>query len=213
MINMRLRKVFPEHNNELFGGRSIILFGNFGQLPPVLNLPMYARIKRDALSNDGFAAYRQFREVYKLETIQRQSGDSIEQQKFRGILSRMRDGESTIEDWKILASRIEDKQSREERNRFSDATFILPRWVDVDAVNMEKLRSLNRPVAKVLAVHSGSREAKNADSDTAKGLKAQLPLARGARILLIANLWTAAGLVGKRLGHHFNDQDHHPFQQ
>ncbi|CAB4434038.1 unnamed protein product [Rhizophagus irregularis] len=58
---------------------------------------------------------------------------------------------------------------------------------------MEKLRSLNRPVAKVLAVHSGSREAKNADSDTAKGLKAQLLLARGARILLIANLWTAAG--------------------
>ncbi|PKY43564.1 hypothetical protein RhiirA4_457570 [Rhizophagus irregularis] len=91
----------------------------------------------------------------------------------------------------ILASRIEDNQSREERNRISDAIFILPRWIDVDAVNMKKLRSLNRPVAKILAVHSG-REAKNADSDTAKGFTVSRRDTY-QRIMLTANLWTAAG--------------------
>src|SRR5271154_6599391 len=34
LIDIRLRQAFPKYNNELFDGRSIILFGNFGQLPP-----------------------------------------------------------------------------------------------------------------------------------------------------------------------------------
>ena len=42
LIDMRLRKAFPEHNNEPFGGRSVIMLGDFGQLPPVLDLSIYA---------------------------------------------------------------------------------------------------------------------------------------------------------------------------
>ena len=60
---------------------------------------------------------------------------------------------------------------------------------------MEKLRSLNCPIAKIKAVHTGGSEAKNADSDTAKGLESQLLLAKGSRIMLTANLWTKFGLV------------------
>lgn len=52
-------------NNNLSVEDRLFLFEDFGQFPP-LDLPMYA-------SNDGFAAYKQFREVYKLEAIQRQS--------------------------------------------------------------------------------------------------------------------------------------------
>ena len=78
LIDMRLRQAFPEHNNEPFGGRSIIMFGDFGQLPSVLDLPMYASNKRDALSNSGLAVYKQFKEAYKLETIQRQLENSKE---------------------------------------------------------------------------------------------------------------------------------------
>ena len=60
-------------------------------------------------SNDGFAAYKQFREVYKLDVIQRQSGDSEKQQKFREILLWLHNEEFTIEDWKMLISRLEEK--------------------------------------------------------------------------------------------------------
>ena len=76
LIDMRLRQVFPEHSNEHFGGKLIILFGNFGQLLPVLDLSIYANILRDPLSNNGHGVYNQFKEAYKLDVIQRQSEDT-----------------------------------------------------------------------------------------------------------------------------------------
>src|SRR4051794_28655862 len=94
LVDKRLREAFPEHNNEPFSGWSIILFGDFGQLPPVIDLLMYARnVSHDTTSNDGIASYKNFREVYKLDVIQRQSGDSEEQKSFREILVRLRNGD------------------------------------------------------------------------------------------------------------------------
>jgi hypothetical protein len=71
LIDMRLRQAFPEKQNQVFGERSVILVGDFGQLPPVLNEPMYSQISQcDALSNNGIKSYRQFCKVYKLNIIQ-----------------------------------------------------------------------------------------------------------------------------------------------
>ncbi|EAQ84302.1 hypothetical protein CHGG_10706 [Chaetomium globosum CBS 148.51] len=45
-IDRRLREIFPEKNNFSFGGLSVILIGDFFQLPPVLNKPIYAEYDR-----------------------------------------------------------------------------------------------------------------------------------------------------------------------
>src|SRR5204862_79856 len=42
IIDIRLRQAFPEQRNQVFGGRSLILVGDFGQLPPVLDESMYS---------------------------------------------------------------------------------------------------------------------------------------------------------------------------
>jgi len=72
LIDLRLRQAFSDHSNQHFGGRSIILVSDFGQLPPVCDLPMYSQDHRasDPLSEDGRNIYSQFQEVYKLEAVQ-----------------------------------------------------------------------------------------------------------------------------------------------
>ena len=73
--------------------------------------------------------------------------------------------------------------------KFLDAVHILPRKIEVDEVNYNKLRALNCPIARITAYHAiGGREVSKADSNMAKGLEPYLLLARNARIMLRANL-------------------------
>ncbi|CAG8520221.1 4050_t:CDS:2, partial [Scutellospora calospora] len=75
--------------------------------------------------------------------------------------------------------------------------------LDMNKKQLKQLqnRSLNIPVAKVHAVYYiNSKKAKNTDSDIAKGLEAELLLAKDIHIMLIANLWTEAKLVNSSMG-------------
>lgn len=67
-------------------------------------------------------------------------------------------------------TRIPEKLSEAELKSFSNAINILTTWEEVDKINLEKLRSLNKPVAKIHAVHTGGSEASKVDSDTARDL-------------------------------------------
>src|SRR6185437_12662147 len=78
----------------------------------------------------------------------------------------MRDGESTVEDWKELATRFAGAPSVS-FTEFSNAACILPRKVDVAEFNFDKLKSLNCPVARIDAIHTGGNEACKANSDVA----------------------------------------------
>ena len=66
--------------------------------------------------------------------------------------------------------------------------FILTNQSDIIKINIEQLKSLNTPVAKILAIHTSDSEIKKADTDVAYSLEAKLLLTKGSRIMLTINL-------------------------
>ncbi|EXX58877.1 ATP-dependent DNA helicase PIF1-like [Rhizophagus irregularis DAOM 181602=DAOM 197198] len=65
IIDLRLWQTFPDHYNIPFGSRSIILVGDYGQLPPACDVPGLSR-------SYGRSAYSQLQEICKIEAMQRQ---------------------------------------------------------------------------------------------------------------------------------------------
>ncbi|PKB96267.1 hypothetical protein RhiirA5_506999 [Rhizophagus irregularis] len=69
------------------------------QLPPVCGAHVFSGSRKsDHLSEDGCSAYSQFQEIYKLEAMQRQTGNSDKQQQFKNLPYHLRDGKSTRSD-------------------------------------------------------------------------------------------------------------------
>ena len=56
----------------------------------------------NAVGEQGFQAYHMFDKVVKLILNQRVQGMNSEQVNFRDILLRLRQGQSTLDDWKLL---------------------------------------------------------------------------------------------------------------
>ena len=89
-VDRRLGQVFPQHSREVLGGCSYLLFGDFGQLSPVMDLPLYTTSSSSLLSDIGSSSYLSFDCAVVLNQIMRQSGDDTSQVLFRDILVRLR---------------------------------------------------------------------------------------------------------------------------
>ena len=104
-VDRRLRQVYPNQSEELFGGRSCLLIGDWGQLPPVMDLPLYTTVSRTELSDLGSIDYHLFDRAVVLDCVMRQAGQDASQELFRSLLLRLRNAELTVEDWKHLMTR------------------------------------------------------------------------------------------------------------
>ncbi|KAM4066115.1 AAA domain-containing protein [Hirsutella rhossiliensis] len=89
-IDSRLRQAFPQRKVEFFGGVSVLLVGDFFQLPPV---------------RKGQVAYRLFDRTVFLITVQRQVGD--DQAQFRQALQELREVKLSITSWNLLSNRVQ----------------------------------------------------------------------------------------------------------
>ena len=103
MVDMRLREIFPHRRETIFGGLSIVLIGDWKQLPPVGDSSLFEAKGKCAA---GYNLYSTFSDVVTFSKIERQTGDS--QQDFREELGRLAEGKFTIEDWNKWKSRTLD---------------------------------------------------------------------------------------------------------
>ena len=125
-IDLRLREVNPLNRDVPFGGMSICLFGDFGQLPPVMDTHMFdTSKKKGSLSNDGRLSFKAFDKAIILTSVERVQGSDPQQQQFKDLLLHLRNGRVTSEDGRLLLARHHTNLLEEERNTFKDAIFLV----------------------------------------------------------------------------------------
>ena len=76
------------YSDKVFGGKSLLLTGDPGQLPHVADKPLYHAKPSNAIGEQGFQAYYMFDKVVKLTVNQRVQGMTSELVKFRDLLLR-----------------------------------------------------------------------------------------------------------------------------
>ena len=157
--------------DKLFGGKSLLLIGDPAQLPPVGDKPLYHNHPSNEIAEQGFNAYMFFDKVVKLTVNQRVQGKSSQQKQFRDLLSRLRTGDSSLDDWKLLLQHSPDKvRSSNDKELFEKATRLFYANKDVADYNYEQLQTLGNPVAYIEACHS-STYAKNLSPEDMNGLQ------------------------------------------
>jgi ATP-dependent DNA helicase PIF1 len=198
VIDKRLRQATGR--DEWFGGISVILVGDPGQLPPVGGSPLYQSIfnnpKQKDFATHGYNCYLQFKTVILLETSERQKNPDNDpnQQRFIDLLLRLRNGVFNAEtelDWKFLLQRQVLPRHEEE---FKEAIRLFPDRASCSKFNNEKLKQLKMPIFKTSAKNTPFY-ARSHDDDKYRGLENMLNLAVNARITLNTNLWISQGLV------------------
>ena len=185
------------YNDKVFGGKSLILTGDPGQLPPVADKPLYHAKPSNAVGEQGYQAYHMFDKVVKLTVNQRVQGMTPEQVQFRDLLLRLRKGESTVDDWKLLLTRQPSNVTN--LCDFENSTRLFYSNEQVANFNHEQLTKLEHPIAHINARHS-SEFAKKISSDDMSGLEPVVFLAKGARVMLTINLWSSVGLCNGATG-------------
>ena len=192
-VDKRLRQA-TAHLDLAFGGISMILIGDFAQLPPVGDRPLYAP---EGASSHGYTMYQLFTKVVILQQIVRQAGTDPDTIKFRELLMRLRDGLSTEADWKTLLEHTPTNATN--ATQFENAIHLFYKKDSVAQLNIEALAKLSNPIARINAVHS-SRSASLANSDQAGGLQPVIFLAKSAKVMLTSNLWQQVGLCNGATG-------------
>ena len=108
--------------------------GDWGRLPPVMDLLLYTTVSSYELSDLGSANYHLFNSAIILIKVMRQKD-----QAFQDFLMRLRKGELTVDDWKVLMKRTPARVKN--TSTFEHAFHFFPTAAMAADYNATKLRA------------------------------------------------------------------------
>ena len=197
-INERLKQAKPNKSTIAFAGVSIVLMGDFAQLPPVTDSPLYAA--KDKTGKDktkyqilGRKLYMDlFNKCYTLTESMRQIGE--DQETFRDILDKVATGMFDGKTRETLKAKTVIMDSQRANDQFKDAVKLCAYNKDAKSFNIKKLKDLKNPVALISAENS-TPQAKKALANKAGGLHNNTIICKDSKVMLLANLWKEQGLT------------------
>jgi hypothetical protein len=193
-VHRRLQEIKGIRDPDLyFGGVSILAFGDFYQLPPVKQMPIFCTSKDPLIRCSPVHLWKDLFKIVELDEVMRQKDDL----EFASLLNRIRKGKQAVtnEDLKILQSRIINDG---DKNYPEDALHVFAYNKDVNEHNSKMVQKLQGNILNVAAIDTCKGNIKinvSAQPSETGGLRDVLTVAIGARIMLVKNIDVCDGLV------------------
>jgi len=189
-VNGRLQQIKKHSKSKPFGNISILVVGDFYQIPPVYGKLLY-NVDLGAISADLWSYFH----IFNLTEVMRQKDDL----KFANMLNRLRtilkDQQITQEDEEMLKSRlVTEEYPRDDIHIFATNKM----------VNEHNTIMLHKLTSEILVLHASdivsckngkTYRRKTADINLQSSLRPSLEIAEGARVMLTSNKDVSDGLV------------------
>ena len=205
-----------------FGGINIIFAGDFCQLPAVGETRLYAKFgstkhaspeKSNLQSIYGKLLWISIKHVIILETVERQRGSGA--QELISLLSRLREGRCSTDDFDFLNSRLASRlSSKENIGKWHNAPIIVSENATKDALNIAATQAFARQTGQNLYWyyctdrHSGDivndeglkQHLLALTSNNTNNRLGRIPLVIGMPVMLMTNFDVLHGIVNGTIG-------------
>ncbi|KAL8594719.1 hypothetical protein ACOMHN_051665 [Nucella lapillus] len=180
-VSEMLKEAKPHRASEPFGGLTVVLLGDWKQLPPVFDSPLYHNLcgskSRTKAGAAGYNVYWLFKDVIFFNQIERQAGE--DQSLFRNELCRLSEGTFSEQDWQRWKKRDLHLLSREKQKLFLEKAVLACAYKkDMVRHNIEKVKANNQPIALIKAESKPKGEANKTSAERDSGLTSVIALSK-----------------------------------